>query len=237
MVREFEQPSTSTVMAVADLSGLTRCRRGRRADCGAGGTGSGDPRLVRGLLPGPLRPGDLDEGFSNLGVILRPRTARRGTSSIASTPISFSRASAAQAGREHQRDDWRLTWPYPLPAGHFRFLFDDFQSVLREFALLNAVRRRFLVLVDGAFAFEMAQVSTGWIETVDVENWPDARTISRRALGQWRRACAMAGRRQEPRARARPRRRDGQPGLGGIRHRAERVRRERRRGRPRRKRS
>ena len=78
-------------------------------------------------------------------------------------------------------------------AGHLRsrsllpvisdFLFDDPQAVLRELALLNATHDVFIVLIDGAFAYELPPVSAGWIEMVDVETG-DARTVSRAAYRQ-----------------------------------------------------
>ena len=59
----------------------------------------------------------------------------------------------------------------------------------------------FLVLIDSAFAFDLPEISAGWIEIVDVETGR-ARTISRRAYARARRAgAALAGRR----AAARPR--------------------------------
>jgi hypothetical protein len=58
------------------------------------------------------------------------------------------------------------------------FLFDDAAPVLKELALLNSAHDVFIVLIDSAFAFELPEISTGWIETVDVETGK-ARTISR----------------------------------------------------------
>jgi hypothetical protein len=78
-------------------------------------------------------------------------------------------------------------------AGYFRttsllpvisdFLFDNYQDVLHELALVHATHDVFLVLIDSAFAFELPAVSTGWIETVDVETGR-SRTIARRAYRQ-----------------------------------------------------
>jgi hypothetical protein len=60
------------------------------------------------------------------------------------------------------------------------FLFDDAESVVRELALLNATHDVFLVVIDSAFAFDLPEISSGWIEVADVETGR-ARTISRRA--------------------------------------------------------
>ena len=49
------------------------------------------------------------------------------------------------------------------------FLFDDAGEILRELSLLNALHDVFLVLIDSAFAFSLPPISSGWIDTVDVE--------------------------------------------------------------------
>jgi hypothetical protein len=64
------------------------------------------------------------------------------------------------------------------------FLFDEADAVLRELALLNATHDLFLVLIDSAFAFEAPKISSGWIDTIDVETG-EVRTISRHALTQY----------------------------------------------------
>jgi hypothetical protein len=63
------------------------------------------------------------------------------------------------------------------------FLFDDAEEVVKELALLNATHDVFLVVIDSAFAFDLPQVSAGWVEIVDVETGR-ARTISRRTYAQ-----------------------------------------------------
>jgi hypothetical protein len=61
------------------------------------------------------------------------------------------------------------------------FLFDEAPAVIKELALLNAAHDVFIVLIDGSFAFELPDVSAGWIEIADVETGR-ARTVSRRTL-------------------------------------------------------
>jgi uncharacterized protein (DUF58 family) len=182
VVREFEQPSTSTVMAIADISASTRC--------GVDGVPIAAPvaRAVATLglsavfFQDPFGLVTFDEGFSHLGVI-RPRTGKGHV-------VHCLDAYQFQRGLQPLK---RQTSISATIGGYLRgtslipvisdFLFDNPESVLRELALLGAVHDVFLVLVDGAFAFEMPHVSTGWIETVDVETGR-TRTISRRALGQ-----------------------------------------------------
>src|SRR5262249_40522952 len=60
------------------------------------------------------------------------------------------------------------------------FLFENPKAVLDELALLNATHDVFIVLIDGAFAYELPRVSAGWIEMGDVEAGA-ARMISRSA--------------------------------------------------------
>jgi len=60
------------------------------------------------------------------------------------------------------------------------FLFDDAAAVVKELSMLDTTQDVFLVLIDSAFAFDLPDLSAGWIEIVDVETGK-ARTISRRA--------------------------------------------------------
>jgi len=61
------------------------------------------------------------------------------------------------------------------------FLFDDARAVLQELALLNSAHDVFIVLIDSAFAFDLPPVSAGWIEAFDVETGR-AKVLSRGAL-------------------------------------------------------
>jgi uncharacterized protein (DUF58 family) len=61
------------------------------------------------------------------------------------------------------------------------FLFDDASAVLKELALLNSAHDVFIVLIDSAFAFDLPPVSAGWIEAFDVETGR-AKVLSRGAL-------------------------------------------------------
>ena len=59
------------------------------------------------------------------------------------------------------------------------FLFADAPRMLDELSLLNAVHDVFLMMADVRFAYELPQVSAGWIETFDVETGR-TRVVSRR---------------------------------------------------------
>jgi hypothetical protein len=58
------------------------------------------------------------------------------------------------------------------------FLFDNADDVLRELAQLNSLHDVFVALVDASFAFELPNVSAGWVEAYDVETGR-ARIMSR----------------------------------------------------------
>jgi uncharacterized protein (DUF58 family) len=182
IVREFEQPSTATVVAVADLSLSTRC--------GVDGVPIAAPvaRAVATIgmsatfFQDPFGLVTFDAGFEHLAAI-RPRTGR---SHVVHCVDAYQHQQGLVAVK-------RIGGVGSTLAGFLRgkslvpvisdFLFDDPGAVLKELAFLNATHDVFVVLVDSAFAFELPSISAGWIETVDVETGR-ARTISRRALGK-----------------------------------------------------
>ena len=182
VVREFEQPSTATITAVADVSQSTRC----------GVEGTPIATLIARAIAtigmsavffqDPFGLVTFDDDFTHLACI-RPRTGRghvvhcldayqfqrgldpmRRTADIATTLASYFRS------------------PTLLPVIS-DFLFDQAHAVVRELALLNHRHDVFLVLVDSAFAFELPAVSAGWIETADVETGR-VRTLGRAAYRQ-----------------------------------------------------
>jgi uncharacterized protein (DUF58 family) len=193
VVREFDRPSTATVVAVADLSLSTRCGVAR----GIGESRQETPvaaAVTRALAILGLsavffqdRFGLIafERDFSHLaGVAPRAgRThvvhcldaylARRGLEPV----MHGASVSTTLAG------SFRTTSMVPFVSD---FLFDDGIAIVRELALLNATHDVFVVLIDSAFAFEMPAVSSGWLEVEDAETGV-SRTVSRRtfaALGE-----------------------------------------------------
>lgn len=182
VVREFEQPSTATVAAIADVSLSTRC--------GVNGTPIAKviARAIATIGMSAVFFQDcfglvtFDEGFRHLAGI-RPRTGKRHV-------VHCLEAYQFQRGLQAVKRVGDLSTTL---AGYFRsrsllpvisdFLFDDTEQVLRELSLLNNTHDVFLVLIDSAFAFELPEVSTGWIDTVDVETGR-TRTITRAAYKQ-----------------------------------------------------
>jgi uncharacterized protein (DUF58 family) len=182
IVREFEQPSTATVVAVADLSLSTRCGVDGVPIAAAVARAVATIGMSATFFQDPFGLVTFDAGFEHLAAI-RPRTGR---SHVVHCVDAYQHQQGLLAVK-------RIGGVGATLAGFLRgksllpvisdFLFDDPGAVLKELAFLNATHDVFVVLVDSAFAFELPSMSAGWIETVDVETGR-ARTISRRALRQ-----------------------------------------------------
>lgn len=180
MVREFEQPSTATVVAVADMSLSTRCGiDGQRIAAliaraiATLGMSSVFFQDMFGLIT-------FDTGFGRLAAI-RPRIGKGQVIHC---------LDAYQCGRGVQ-DLKQIGTLSMTIAGFLRkttlvpvisdFLFAGAPEVLKELSLLNSSHDAFLVMIDSAFAFDLPRVSSGWIEAFDVET-STARVMSRGAL-------------------------------------------------------
>jgi uncharacterized protein (DUF58 family) len=182
VVREFEQPSTATVAAIADVSLSTRCGVNGKPIGALVARAIATIGMSAVFFQDPFGLVTFDQGFEHLGGI-RPRTGK-------SHIVHCLDAYQFQRGLQELRRVGSLSTTL---AGYFRstsmlpvisdFLFDDVKDVLRELSLLNNAHDVFLVLIDSAFAFELPDVSAGWIETVDVETGR-SRTIARSAYRQ-----------------------------------------------------
>jgi uncharacterized protein (DUF58 family) len=179
IVREFEQPSTATVMAVADLSPSTRCGVGGVQIAAAVARSIATLGMSSVFFQDPFGLVTFDAGFVHLAA-LRPRT---GKSHVVHCLDAYQYERNLQKVRRSGSISTSL-------GGFVRrqamlpvisdFLFDDAGAVVQELSMLNTTQDVFLVLIDSAFAFELPDVSAGWVEIVDVETGR-ARTISRRA--------------------------------------------------------
>lgn len=182
VVREFEQPSTASVAAIADVSRSTRCGGGGTLIAALVARAIATIGMSAVFFQDPFGLVTFDEGFTHLAGI-RPSTGKghvvhcvdayqferglqpvRRTGDVASTLAGY----------------FRSTTLLPVISD---FLFDNTDEVLRELALLNNTHDVFLVLIDSAFAFELPALSAGWIETVDIETGR-SRTLGRRAARQ-----------------------------------------------------
>jgi uncharacterized protein (DUF58 family) len=180
VIREFEQPSTATVIVAADISPSTRCGAGGVPIAAAIARTIATIGMSAVFFQDPFGLVTFDGGFTHLGAV-RPRTGKshivhcldayqfqRGlqlvkrTHSISTTLAGFVRRQAL----------------LPVISD---FLFDDAEQVLKEMSDLSATHDTFAVMIDSAFAFDLPAVSAGWIEIVDVETGR-ARTVSRRSF-------------------------------------------------------
>ena len=180
VVREFEQPSTATVMVVADESLSTRC----------GAQGVTIARLVaRAIATIGLSAVFFQDmfglaTFDDAGRHLAAIPPRIGRNQVMHCLDAYQN----HRGLEEVKDTGSLS----MTIGSFMrktalipfvsdFLFTEPRAVLDELSLLNATHDVFIVLIDAAFAFEVPHVSAGWVETVDVETGR-TRMMSRAAL-------------------------------------------------------
>jgi uncharacterized protein (DUF58 family) len=178
IVREFEQPTTSGVIIVADRSASTRCGMdgvpiavtiaraiatiGMSAvffqdsiglvtfDMRTGELGAVRPRIGKGQVIHCLEAYDAGRGLQDLKV----------AGSLSATLIGFSRKTSL----------------VPVVSD---FLFEDPGAIIKELSLADNVHDAFVVLVDAAFAFELPGVAAGWVEAFDVESGT-TRMLSRR---------------------------------------------------------
>jgi uncharacterized protein (DUF58 family) len=197
VVREFEQPSTSSVVVVADRSASTRC--------GMSGT-SIDAVVARAIATIGMSAVffqdsvgliTFEDRFERLAG-LRPRIGknqvircldfyeqagtRHGTASRGRAP------EIRQAGTLSGTIGgfMRKTSMVPVVSD---FLFDNAGEVIDELARLDTQHDVFVTLIDAAFAFELPPVSAGWVEAYDVETGRSrimSRADARRLAGRVR---------------------------------------------------
>lgn len=168
VVREFDQPSAATVLAVADASLSTRC--------GVDGTPLAAV-VARALATIGLSAAFFQDRFGLL-------TFDRGFSRMAGIPPRTGRGHVVHCleAYEARRGLEPVTIAGGLGAalnGSLRaaslipvvsdFLFDEAPAVIRDLARVNVVHDVFLVVVDSRFAFETPSMSAGWITVRDVE--------------------------------------------------------------------
>lgn len=180
VTREFEQPSTATIIAVADASLSTRC--------GAAGTpiAAAIARSVAAVGLSAVFFQDLfglitfDEEFRQLTAV-PPRIGKphvihcleRYQHGTVSEPVA-ARADFTATIAAHLR----RTSLVPVISD---FLFADAARVISELSQLHAVHDVFLIMVDVRFAYDLPDVSAGWIDVFDVETGR-TRTLPRREI-------------------------------------------------------
>ena len=178
VMREFDQDSNATVMAVADASMSTRC--------GIDGVtiASAIARSVAAVGLSALFFQDMF-GLVTFDDRLRQVAAARpriGRSHVIYCVDIYQRPPAEpQPDREITESvasHLRKTSLVPVISD---FLFEDAPRLIRDFSRLNAVHDVFLVMADVRFAFDLPNVSAGWVEAFDIETGR-TRVFSRREL-------------------------------------------------------
>jgi len=180
VVRDFEQPTTASVIAVADRSLSTRCGIDGIPIAAAIARAIGTIGMSAVFFQDMFGLITFDAGFAHLAAV-KPRVGK-------SQVIHCLDAYQHERGVVEVKSADSLSMTL---AGFMRktslipvisdFLFDNPGDVLGELQLLNSTHDVFLVLIDSAFAFELPSLSAGWIQTVDVETGR-SRVLSRRTL-------------------------------------------------------
>jgi uncharacterized protein (DUF58 family) len=180
VVRDYEQRSTATVIAVADGSLSTRCGIDGVPIAAAIARAIGTIGMSAVFFQDMFGLITFDAKFENLGAV-RPRIGKNQVIHCLDAyqfHLGVQPLKRADTLSMTLAGFMRKTSMVPVISD---FLFDDAGLVLKELALLNSAHDVFIVLIDSAFAFELPTISAGWIEAFDVETGR-ARVMSRGQL-------------------------------------------------------
>lgn len=166
MTRDFEQESTASVVIVADVSLSTRC--------GANGTPIAKviARTVATLALAAAFFQDLVGLVTMDGprrrLAVRPRTGKNHAMHCVEVyQHALTDSPGPKEGESGLSGLLRTRALIPVVSD---FLLDDPGPLLEECGHLNALHDVFIVLIDSAFAFDLPDVSAGWVEVHDVES-------------------------------------------------------------------
>jgi uncharacterized protein (DUF58 family) len=181
ITREFEQPSNATIIAVADASRSTQCGTAGTSIAAAIARSVATVGLSAVLFQDQFGLVTFDDDLRQMAGV----RARIGKPHVIHCLDLYQNRTTLEAAGRH--GDFTATI-----ASHLRraslvpvisdFLFPDVARVIAELALLNAVHDVFLIMADVRFAYQLPDVSAGWIEIFDVESGR-TRVLSRRELG------------------------------------------------------
>jgi uncharacterized protein (DUF58 family) len=180
VVREFEQRSTATVVAIADNSLSTRCGIDGIPIAAAIARTIGTIGMSAVFFQDMFGLITFDAKFEQLAAI-RPRIGKNQVIhcleayQFGEGLLPLKRAASISMSLAGVM---RKTSMVPVISD---FLFDEAAAVLQELSELNSMHDVFIVLIDSAFAFELPPVSAGWIEAFDVETGK-SNVMSRKAL-------------------------------------------------------
>src|SRR3954454_8753542 len=180
VVRDYEQRSTATVVAIADNSLSTRCGIDGVPIAAAIARTIGTIGMSAVFFQDLFGLITFDAKFEQLSAI-RPRI---GKNQVIHTLEAYQFGSGLQPLKRSGSLSMSLagfmrkTTMVPVISD---FLFDEAGEILKELGQLNSAHDVFIVLIDSAFAFELPTVSAGWIEAFDVETGK-SKVMSRHAL-------------------------------------------------------
>jgi uncharacterized protein (DUF58 family) len=187
IIREFEQPSTSTVCMVADRSLSTRCGMDGVPIATTIARALATIGMSAVFFQDSVALVTFDHEFTNIQG-LRPRIGK-GQVIHCLDAYQFGQGLQDIRGARAAIGDGiglgstlsgflRKTSMVPVISD---FLFDNVEALVKDLALLNSMHDVFLGIVDASFAFELPGVSAGWVETFDVESGR-SRVMSRKEL-------------------------------------------------------
>ena len=180
VVRDYEQRSTATVVAIADNSLSTRCGIDGIPIAAAIARTIGTIGMSAVFFQDLFGLITFDAKFEQLAAI-RPRIGKNQVIHCLDAyqfGEGLTRLKRADSLSMSLAGFMRKTSMVPVISD---FLFDEAGSVMKELAQLNSMHDVFIVLIDRAFAFELPAVSAGWIEAFDVETGK-SKVMSRHAL-------------------------------------------------------
>lgn len=166
ITREFEQESTASVVIVADVSLSTRC--------GAHGTPIAKviARTVATLALAAAFFQDLVGLVTMDGpkrrLAVRPRTGKN--HAMHCVEVYQDTLSGSDRDTTAEGDLAGLLRKRSLIPVVSDFLSPDPDPLIAECSALNALHDVFIVLIDSGFAFELPDVSAGWVQGLDVES-------------------------------------------------------------------
>ena len=172
VTRDFEQQSTATIVIIGDISLSTRCGANGVSIATVIARTVGTLALAAAFFQDKVGLVTFDVKSRQISV--RPRIGKHHAihcleayqdAVLGRRQDDLSRMEQSFAGLLRQ------TSMVPFVSD---FLFDGYETVLDELSQLHAVHDVFVVLVDSRYAFELPALSSGWIETVDVETGEQA---------------------------------------------------------------
>jgi uncharacterized protein (DUF58 family) len=182
ITREFEQDSNAAIVAVADASLSTRCGIGGELIATAIARAVAAAGLSATFFQDRFGLVTFNDRFEQVAAA-RPRIGR----SHLLYCLDLYRQSVLGAAEAGERDvivgiesQVRKAALVPVISD---FLFADVDRILEELSKLNAIHDVFLLMADTRFAYDIPDVSDGWIDVFDVESGR-TRVLSRREVGR-----------------------------------------------------